>query len=70
MANNLTFNIEQDLDLEGTVGEIAAIYQSRGYNVRMLKMKNGAKLTIEKGVGGINMILGMGEAITATFTII
>ena len=59
-------NISENFDLESAVSEIAEMYQGKGYTVRVLKMKNGSKITVEKGVGGINMLLGLGQGITAT----
>ena len=66
MANNFMVNVSENFDIEVLANEISEMYKGKGYNVRVLKMKNGAKITVEKGVGGINMLLGMGEGITAT----
>lgn len=66
MANNFMVNISEGFDLEGMASTVAQAYQAKGFNVRTLKMKNGVKITVEKGVGGINMLLGLGQGISAT----
>lgn len=69
MANNFMLNISEDFDMESMANEITEMYQGKGYAVRTLKMRNGFKITVEKGVGGINMLLGLGRGITATCTV-
>lgn len=66
MANNFTLNVSENLDLDAFSTKITQMYQAKGYGVNTLKMKNGVKFTVEKGLGGINTILGMGEGITVT----
>lgn len=62
-------NISESFDIEAFAEKITELYQGTGYSVRTLKMKNGVKITVEKSVGGINMLLGMGQGITATCTL-
>jgi len=69
MANNFMLNVSENFDVETMVNEITEMYQGKGYTVRVLKMKNGVKITVEKGVGGINMLLGLGQGITANCTV-
>ena len=69
MANNFMVNISESFDINEMANQIVEMYQSKGFNVRALKMKNGVKITVEKGVGGINTLLGLGQGITATCTI-
>lgn len=69
MANNFTLNVSENFNVDDLTAEISEQYTAKGYTIRPLKMKNGAKLTIEKGVGGINTLLGLGQGITVTFTL-
>ena len=69
MSKNLMFNVSEAFDLEAFSDQITQMYQAKGYNVRTLKMKGGVKITVEKGVGGINTLLGLGRAITVTCNI-
>ena len=66
MANNFMVNVSEDFTLDAMDAQITEMYQAKGFSVRTLKMKNGIKITVEKGVGGINMLLGMGQGLTAT----
>lgn len=68
MAKSFMVNVPEKFDITAFADEVAALYQGKGYTVRKVNMKNGTKITVEKGVGGINTVLGMGEAITATCT--
>jgi len=69
MANNFSVNVEPDFNLDAFVEEMTERYQGKGFKVRVLKMKKGVKLVFDKNCGGINMILGMGQGISATCTI-
>ena len=66
MANNLTLNVSENFDLQAMADTLCEQYQAKGYTTKTLKMKNGVKIKVEKNTGGINTLLGMGEAITAT----
>ena len=65
MAKDFMLNVSENFDLDAFSEQITQTYQAKGYKVRVFKMKNGMKITVEKGVGGINMLLGMGSGITA-----
>ncbi len=69
MAENFMANISENFDIQKLTEELVQQYQAKGFNVRVLKMKNGAKITFDKKCGGINMLLGLGQGITANFTI-
>ncbi len=66
MANNFMVNISEKFDMESFANEIAQQYQAKGFQVRIMKMKNGCKIVFDKKCGGINMLLGLGQGITAT----
>ncbi len=69
MASNFSVNVEPDFNIEALGEEMVERYQAKGFKVRLLKMKKGVKLVFDKNCGGINMILGMGQGISATCTI-
>ena len=62
--SNFMANVSEEFDVQAMAEELAANLQAKGYTARAVKMKNGARIAIEKGRGGINTILGMGEGIT------
>ena len=43
-------------------------YQSKGFRVNLMTMKNGVRIKFDKNCGGINMLLGLGKGITAVCT--
>ena len=59
-------SVSQDFDVQNLADELVQNYAARGYVARAIKMKNGARVTIEKGRGGINTILGLSEGVTVT----
>lgn len=61
-------SVSEEFDVLKAAEDLVAAYQAKGYVARSMKMKNGARITIEKGRGGINTILGMSEGITVTLT--
>ncbi len=69
MANNFMANITENFDIENFAAEISQQYQAKGFRVQVLKMKNGCKIVFDQNCGGINMLLGMGQGITASCTI-
>lgn len=66
MANNFMVNVPENFDLEEFADEVAQQYQAKGFQVNTLKMKNSVKLVFDKKCGGINMLLGLGQGISAT----
>lgn len=66
MADNFMTNVPEDFNLEQMAVALGKQYQAIGYGVQMAKMKNGVRIKFEKNCGGVNMLLGMGEGITAT----
>lgn len=68
MANTFSANVSEEFDVQAMAQELVELYQSKGYTARTVKMKNGARITIEKGRGGLNTVLGLSEGITATVT--
>ncbi len=70
MANNFMLNIPENFDIQAFTDELSQLYQTQGFNVRVLKMKNGAKVIFDKKCGGINNLLGLGQGISANINIV
>ncbi len=69
MADNLMINVDESLSITELAEQLAGIYRNKGFSVVVTNLKNGAStLVFDKGVGGINLLLGMGLGITATMT--
>ena len=69
MANTFMANIPENFDLDLFTDSLCQQYQAKGFNVSAVKMKNSVKLKFDKGCGGINMLLGLGQGITANVMI-
>ena len=67
MANNLMLNVNPEtFNLDAFANILANNFRGRGYTVTAVNMNGSYMLTFEKGIGGINTILGLGESIKAT----
>ncbi len=69
MANNFTTNVSSNFNVTDLAEQIASQYQAKGFKVNLLKLKNGVKIVFDRKCGGINMLLGLGQGITATCTL-
>lgn len=63
MASNIFLNVNPDFEMGKFVNQLANIYQSKGYTVDVAAIGANPVITISKGVGGINTILGLGQSI-------
>lgn len=66
MADNVMFNVGANFNLTDYSEKLADMYRAKGYTVNVVNMNETVIITFDKGTGGINMILGMGEGIKAT----
>lgn len=66
MANNVMFNVSENFNMEDFAEKLAENYRAKGYTVNVANMNGSSVLTFDKGTGGINMLLGLGEGIKAT----
>lgn len=66
---NLMLNVSEDFDVAAAAQELADSFQAKGYTARCIKNKNGARVFIEKGMGGINTLTGLGVSTTANITV-
>lgn len=70
MADTLTINVSNDFDLNMLAAKLRDNLQAQGFTVSVALMSPySTKLTLDKGCGGINMILGMGQGITANINL-
>lgn len=69
MADNLMVNVSESFRMENLSEKLQQMYQAKGYSVVATDVNGCLRIRIEKGVGGINNLLGMGEGITATCTL-
>lgn len=68
MANNVTFSVNPTFNMGTFAQRLAADFQAKGYAVNVVDMGGSCSITFDKGTGGINTILGMGEGIKANIT--
>lgn len=63
MADSLIINVNPSFDLDVFTEQLANLYRSKGYNVVPASTPMGTTLLVEKGIGGINTVLGLGESV-------
>ena len=64
MANNLMLNVNNDFDVNKLAEELAKFYKSGGFKTTVVRLNdNTCIVELDKGTGGINMLLGMGLGI-------
>ena len=68
MADNVMFNVKPTFDMEVFAAKLADTYKAKGYTVNVVNMNGACSITFDKGTGGINTLLGMGEGIKANIT--
>ena len=69
MADTIMLNVKEGFDLQKLTQQLADMYRAKGFTVDVASLNNSEVLTFDKGVGGINMVLGMDLGIKATFTV-
>ena len=68
MADNIMFNVRPDFDMDSFAMKLSEAYRAKGYMVNVANMNVCYIIAFEKGTGGINTILGLGESIKANIT--
>lgn len=66
MADSVMFNISPSFEMGAFADKLAEMYRMKGYTVNVANMNKSCIITFDKGTGGINMLLGLGEGIKAT----
>lgn len=66
MAETIMVPISESFNMKEFVDKFSKTYQAKGFKVMPTLMNNSATITLDKGVGGINMLLGLGLGITVT----
>lgn len=69
MAETFMLNVSENFNLYSVTQQLADMYRAKGFTVNIVNFNNSVILEFDKGVGGINMILGMDLGIKATFTL-
>ena len=69
MADNLMLNVAENFDVNAMAQQLADMYRAQGFTVNVANMNNSVIMEFDKGVGGINMLLGMDLGIKATMTV-
>lgn len=69
MAETFMLNVSENFNLYAVTQQLADMYRAKGFTVNIVNFNNSVILEFDKGVGGINMILGMDLGIKATFTV-
>ena len=65
MAGNLFLNVGENFDIDTFSNKLADTYRAKGYGVNVVNMNGNYIVAIEKDLGGINTVLGLGEGIKA-----
>ncbi|MBQ8606404.1 MAG: hypothetical protein IJ408_06660 [Clostridia bacterium] len=65
MASPVSFNVNPTFDLDAFVKKLADSLAASGYSVKAVKLADMYSIDVEKDLGGINTILGLGEGIKA-----
>ncbi len=70
MAQNLSIYVNPNFNLYEFCNRLAELYRAKGYNASVINVGASIMINFEKNTGGINMLLGMGESIKATCSVI
>lgn len=69
MADSLMVNVPENFNLDAMCQQLAEMYRAKGFTVNVANLNNSTIIEFDKGVGGINMILGLDLGIKATCTV-
>lgn len=68
MADSLIINVNPSFDLNVFTEQLSNLYRAKGYNVVPASTPVGTTMLVEKGTGGINTVLGLGESVRVNCT--
>lgn len=68
MADNAMFNVKDTFDMEVFATRLADAYKAKGFAVNIVNISGAYAINFDKGTGGINNLLGLGQGIRATIT--
>ena len=70
MADVLTINVPMNFDLRNMTERLTNSFVAQGFTVTVSPIApNSVKVRLEKSCGGINLLFGLGEGITANCTL-
>ncbi len=67
MGETIIIPISDSFNMKDFVDKFTNMYKVKGFNVVPTLINNSATVVLDKGVGGINMLLGLGLGLTVTF---
>ncbi len=67
--DNFSLNVREDINVDTIAQRLAEIYNVKGYTVTVTKFNNSVSVNFEKGLGGINTVLGMGVSVKANISV-
>ncbi len=69
MADTLMINVSEGFNLDSMVQQLSDMYRAKGFTVNVANLNDTVMVTFDKGVGGINMLLGLDLGIKATISV-
>ena len=69
MAQDFIINVGNSFSADRLVEALTELYRSKGYSVSILKLSSGCIISLEKGLGGANKILGLGTGVKVNLTV-
>lgn len=69
MANQAVFNVNPGFSVQALAQQLAGKYRMEGFAVTEADFNGSSILTFDKDTGGINTLLGLGQGIRVTMTV-
>lgn len=65
MASSTMITVGPQFNMQAFLNQLSSMYQSRGFTVTTIPHGTNASIKFDKNTGGINMLLGLGQGVTA-----
>lgn len=69
MATPLTLNVGPQFNMTSFVNQLSSLYQNKGFIVSATNFGTSTAIKFDKNTGGINMLMGLGQGVTANCTL-
>lgn len=69
MADPARINVGPQFNMVNFSEQLASLYRSRGFAVTVTPFGTNTSIKFDKNTGGINMLLGLGQGVTANCTL-
>lgn len=66
---DIMFNVGPNFNMYAFTEQLAGKYRAEGYSVTVAYLNGSVVMGFDKGTGGINMVLGLGEGIKANIAL-